>query len=222
VVCLGLEEDRERRRQLKAAIKAIGRKASQPLRESLRAPEWYLVRNAVELLGEVQDGSAFDEVAACLPHDDRRVRSAVCATLRALDPSRAAKALGEALAGADGARQLELVAALGDLGQDRAVPDLLVLFRAAKPGAEGDRLRLRILETLAALKHPDAIPAIQSVFKKKGLLTRLEPVALRLTAAKALAAIGTRESKEAMALALEVESADEVRAVLRQFLVGGA
>jgi len=222
VVCLGLEEDRERRRQLMAAIKAIGRKASLPLRESLRAQEWYLVRNAVDLLGEIQDGSAFDEVAACLAHADPRVRSAVLAALRAMDPSRAAKALGEALAGADGMLQLELVAALGDLGQDRAVPDLLGLFRASKPGPEGERLRLRIFETLAALRHPDAIPALQSVFKKKGPLTRPEPVAIRPTAPKALAAIGTRESKEAMAMGLEIESAEEVRAILRQFLVGGA
>jgi hypothetical protein len=60
------------------------------------------------------------------------------------------------------------------------------------------------------------------VFKKKGLLTRLEPVGVRLASAKALASIGTREAREAIALVLEIESAEEVRAVLRQFLVGGA
>ncbi len=220
IVCLELEEDRERRMQLLAAVRSVGRKASLPLREALQSSKWYLVRNAVEIIGEVQDASAFDDVARCLDHPDAPVRHSAIGALRALDPVRAAKALGEALAAADPGTQLDIAAALGELGQDRAVPDLLAVFKPLK-GGESERLRLRILEALATLKHPDAIPALQSVFKKKGLLTRLEPVAIRLAAAKALAAIGTREAKEAMALVLEIESAEEVRSVLRQFLVGG-
>lgn len=220
VVCLELEEDKDRRLQLLAAVRAIGRKASLPLREALQSPKWYLVRNALEIIGEVQDASAFEDVARCLRHGDAQVRQSAIAALRVLDASRAAKALGEALASADPATQLEITAALGELGQDRVVPDLIQAFKAAK-GSESDRLRLRIVEALAALRHPDAIGTLQSVFRKKGLLTRLEPVSLRLAAAKALAAIGTREAKEAMALVLEIESADEVRAVLRQFLVAG-
>lgn len=220
VVCLELEEDRDRRMQLLAAVRAVGRKASLPLREALQSAKWYLVRNAVEIIGEVQDASAFDDVARCLGHEDAHVRLSAVGALRALDPARAARALGEVLGAADPAMQLEIVAVLGELGQDRVLPDLLALYRSLK-GGETERLRLRIVEALAALRHPDAIPALQSVFKKKGLLTRLEPVALRLAAAKALAAIGTREAKEAMALVLEIESAEEVRAVLRQFLVAG-
>jgi HEAT repeat protein len=222
VVCVGIEEDRERRMQLLAALKACGRKASLPLREALQSPEWFVVRNAVDLIGEVQDGSSFDDVARCLQHDDARVRHAALEALRALDPARAALALGEALAAADPALQLEIAAVLGELGQDRVLPDLLAVFKGTKGGTDQERLRLRIIDAFGALKHPDAIPALQSVFKKKGLLTRLEPVAIRLASAKALAAIGTREAKEAIALVLEIESAEEVRAVLRQFLVGGA
>lgn len=221
-VCLGLEEDRERRAQLLAALKAIGRKASLPLRESLQSPDWFMVRNAVDLIGEIQDGSSYEDVARCLAHEDARVRHSVLVALRVLDPVRAAKTLGEALHTADPALQLEITATLGELGQERVLPDLLAVFRAGKGGSEGERLRLRIIEAFTTLKHPDAIPSLQSVFKKKGLLTRLEPVGIRLAAAKGLAAIGTRESKEAMALALEIESAEEVRSVLRQFLVGGA
>lgn len=220
VVCLELEEDKERRMQLLAAVRAVGRKASLPLREALQSSKWYLVRNAVEIIGEVQDASAFDDVARCLAHADAHVRLSTVAALKALDPARGAKVLGEALAAAEPGTQLEIAAVLGELGQDRVVPDLLALFRTLK-GGDTERLRLRLLDALAALKHADAIPALQTVFKKKGLLTRLEPVAIRLAAAKALAAIGTREAKEAMALALEVESAEEVRAVLRQFLVSG-
>lgn len=222
VVCVGIEEERERRMQLLAALKACGRKASLPLREALQSTEWFVVRNAVDLIGEVQDGSSFDDVARCLQHEDARVRHAALEALRALDPARAAQALGEAFAAADPAMQLEIAAILGELGQDRVLPDLLAVFKATKGGTDQERLRLRIIDAFAALKHPDAIPALQSVFKKKGLLTRLEPVGVRLASAKALASIGTREAKEAIALVLEIESAEEVRAVLRQFLVGGA
>lgn len=121
----------------------------------------------MDLIGEVQDGSSFDDVARCLQHDDARVRHAALEALRALDPARAALALGEALATADPALQLEIAAVLGELGQDRVLPDLLAVFKATKGGTDQERLRLRLIDAFAALKHPDAIPALQSVFKRR-------------------------------------------------------
>jgi hypothetical protein len=44
---------------------------------------------------------------------------------------------------------------------------------------------------------------------------------MRLAAAKALSGINTRESREVMAIILDGEKEEEVRAVLRQFLVSG-
>jgi hypothetical protein len=44
---------------------------------------------------------------------------------------------------------------------------------------------------------------------------------MRLAAAKSLSAINTREAREAIALAMDGEPHEDVRAVLRQYLVGG-
>ena len=45
---------------------------------------------------------------------------------------------------------------------------------------------------------------------------------MRLAAAKSLAAINTREARETMALAMDQESQEDVRSVLRQYLVGNS
>lgn len=221
VVCMGIEEDRSRRTHLIDAVRAIGSRASVPLREALSAPEWYLVRNAVVLLGEIGDVEAFDEIALSLAHRDARVRRAALRTLTKLDPVRALPLLAQALGTAEAGTRLELVTLFGELKDSRAVPILAELLAAKQtPSEETDRLRLRAVESLGAIAAPESVPVLSRIFKKRGLLQGKESLGVRLAAAKALAAIGTREAREAMALAIEDESREEVRIVLRQFLVG--
>ena len=219
--CLGQEEDRPKRYKLLNALRAIGSKAELPLREALVAPEWYLVRNVVSLLGEIGEASAFDDVALTLSHKDARVRRMAAKSLGSLDADRAVPLLIEALPQADPNTMLELVSQLGELKDPRAVSPLVELLQDGNSsGPEAEKLRQAVLESLGAIGSPEVVPVLSKLFKKKGFLGRLEPLSLRMTAARALGAIGTREAREAMALALEIESKDEVKALLRMHLMG--
>lgn len=223
VVCLGIEEDRSRRAHLIDAIRAIGIPAGSPLREALSAPEWYLVRNAVLLLGEINDKESFEEVATCLNHRDARVRRVVIRTLASLHPGRALPLLAQALTSADAGTRLELVTLFGEMKDPRAVPILAeVLGAKVSSGEDADRLRLRVVEALGLIAAPESIPTLARIFKKRGILQSKESLGVRLGAARALATIGTREAREAMAMAIEEETREEVRIVLRQFLVSGS
>ncbi|MBL0313726.1 MAG: HEAT repeat domain-containing protein [Holophagaceae bacterium] len=221
VYCLGQEEDRAKRYKLLDALRAIGPKAELPLREALAAPEWYLVRNVVSLLGEIGETSAFDDVALTLSHKDARVRRMSAKALGQLDAGRAIPLLIEALPNADSNTLIELVAQLGELKDPRAVSPLVELLQEGKASdPETEKLRQAILESLGAIGSPEVVPLLSKLFKKKGFLGRLEPLPLRMAAARALGAIGSREAREAMALALEIESKDEVKALLRMHLMG--
>lgn len=221
VYCLGQEEDRVKRYKLLDALRAIGSKAELPLREALAAPEWYLVRNVVSLLGEIGEASSFEDVAVTLFHKDARVRRMAATALGQLDAGRAAPLLIESLPNADLNTLLELVTQLGELKDPRAVAPLVELLLGTKfSGIEAEKLHLNVLESLGAIGSPEVVPVLSKYFKKKGFLGRMEPLPLRMAAARALGAINTREAREAMALALEIESKDEVKALLRMHLMG--
>ncbi len=218
---LGQEGDRPKREKLMDALRSIGSKAELPLREALAAPEWYLVRNVVSILGDIGEASAFDDVALTISHQDARVRRMAAKTLARLDASRAVPLLLEALPKADPDTLLELVTQLGGLKDARAVPPLVELLQDGSfTGPEAETLRQAVLESLGAIGSPEVVPVLSKLFKKKGFLGRLEPLPLRMAAARALGAIGTREAREAMALALEIENKDEVKALLRMHLMG--
>jgi hypothetical protein len=221
VYCLGQEEDKPKRFKLLDALHTIGSKAELPLREALAAPEWYLVRNVVYLLGEIGEASAFEDVALTLSHPDARVRQMAAKTLGRLDANRAVPLLIDSLPKADPDTLLELVTQLGGLKNPRAVPPLVDLLQDGKiSGSEAEKLHQAVLESLGAIGSPEVVPVLSKLFKKKGFLGRLEPLPLRMAAARALGAIGTREAREAIALALEIESKDEVKAILRIHLMG--
>lgn len=225
VVCLEIEADRTRRVHLLACLRAIGRNAVPALVDALASPAWYLARNALDLLTEIGHKPAFPHVALALEHPDPRVRKAALRATSALgSPQQVLEALLPALPDGGVDTQLQILSVLGDLGPEArdAAPSLMNLLASLK-GTTGEvvRVRLRILEVIGRLKGNEALPGLLDVFRKKGFLASREGSAVRIAAVKALEAIGTRESRETLALAMDLESDVEIRNSIRQILVNG-
>lgn len=220
VVCLELEEDRARRQQLLAALLSIGRHAVPALTDALASPQWYLVRNAAMLLGEIGGQASVPKLALALGHRDVRVRKATVHSLATLGGPDAVAALVKLLDARDLPVLMDVLAGLGDLHDPVATAAVSrFLLGLNGSGEEVLRLRLRAVETLGRIASPDAVEPLLALFRKKSFLGGRESTPIRLAAAKALAAIGTREAREATAVALEAEPQDEVRSMLRAFLV---
>lgn len=221
MACLEIEEERERRVQLLDALKAIGRNAVPALVDALGSSNWFQVRNAIALLGEVGDSDVFPEVALTLGHQDPRVRRAAMSALSTLGPKdQAAAAIASHLAQWDISSQLDALAVLGELRSPAAIPVISGIIRQGKSQQEENaRVRLRAVEVLGLIGTSEAVEPLKELFKKKGLLGGRESTAVRLSAAKSLAAVNTREAREAIALALDMEPHEDVRSILRQFLV---
>lgn len=221
VVCLGLEEDATRRGHLASAIRALGRNAATPLREALANGTPGHAREAALILGEIGHREAWPDLVRSLVHPEAQVRRAAASALAQMGPAgEASEALGQALLTMDPATQLDLLTLLGELKHPAAIPALGELLR--NPKGQGDetlRVRLRAVEVIGLIASPDGIEPLRELFRKKGLLGGRESTAIRLAAARSLASINTRDSREAIALALDAEPHEEVRAVLRQYLV---
>ena len=221
---LEFEEDPARRDALVDGLQAVGRRAVPVLKECLASPRAFLVEHALDLLGKAGDPRVLPEVLLAISHHDPQVRqAAVRAGVALAGPTATAKAVADALPLAREAAQLDYLAILGELGEAVAAPAVIRLLQPGHTqGDQAQRIRLRVVETLGLIPSPEAVAPLQELFEKKGLFKGRETLGVRLTAARALAGFNTREARESMALALETESSEEVRTILRQYLVKGS
>lgn len=217
------EPQADRRSRLQDALRAIGRNAVPPLREALGSPQTAQVVTALDLLRDIGHASALPDVSLALEHRDPSVQRAAVRAVGALAvPESAATLLVELLPKAAPVLQLDILAVLGDLRAPEGVGGICDLLQTAKGTSEDvQRLRLRAVEVLGLIGSEAALPALADLFRKKGLIGGRESTAMRLAAARSLAAINTREARETIALAMDNEPHEDVRAVLRQILVGG-
>jgi len=216
---LEAETEPARLEALVAALGALGRRAVPVLLDLLPCPRVEVVLAALDLVARAGDPAAAPDLAAAAGHADGRVRKAAAEALAALGGgSAAARALAAPLEHLEPAAQLETLNLLGELGDPAALPAILPLL-AGGASEEAQRLRLRAVETLGRIPAPGAARPLLELFQKKGFLKGREPVGLRIAAARALAAQNTQEARECMALALEMENTEEVKAILRQSLV---
>jgi hypothetical protein len=218
---LEAEEDPSHRTHLVEALRAIGKRAVPVLRDLLTSPQWHMVDCALMLLAQADEKTVLPDMLLAISHQDPRVRrTAVTAVAALAGKPAAAMALSETLHDADPAAQLETLTMLGDLEEPAALPAVLHILNGDKSSSEEAlRLRLRAVEVLGRIPSNDSVKSLQELFMKRGLFKGREPVSLRLAAARALAALNTQEARESMALAMGHEPNDEVKTVLRQYLV---
>ena len=181
VAALVDEEDRNRRGRLVRALKAIGRPAWPALVDALRHSVWFVVRNALNVLGDIGSPELVPEIAPATVHDDPRVRRAAARTLAKIRGPEAEKILVDALGDKDRETQLEVLGCLG------------------------------------AMRATSAVPALVDLVSKRGAFGR-DPAPLRLAAAKALAAIGTPEAREALRRAAASEPDSATRSAMASLL----
>ena len=220
---LEVEQDPGRRDALLEAFRSMGPAGVPALRPYLGSGNPAMVAQALNLLAKSGDSGILQDMVRCIGHPDPWVcRAAVDAVAEMAGRPRAAQELGEVLATAGESAQLDYLSILGELGEASAVPGVVRLLQSeAAQGKESQRLRLRAVEVLGQMPCAETAGPLLALFGRRGLFKGRESLAIRLAAARSLAANNTREARESMALALESEPQEEVRSVLRQFLVKG-
>lgn len=215
---LAEEPDRHRRARIMEGIRATGANSLDSLRSSLGSSTWFLVRNALNLLGELGDASMLPEVQACLRHKDGRVRRAAVRAAWKLAGPAAEKALVPLLPQADPDTQLEVLFVLGQIRSAAAIPAVAAL---ALDGRATPRIRLKAVEVLGQTAHEGALAGLTEILRMKGfsfLATPAESPELRLAAAKAMATIGTPAARAALKRAAEAAPKGPDRSALETVL----
>ncbi|HEX5949887.1 MAG TPA: HEAT repeat domain-containing protein [Actinomycetota bacterium] len=154
---LAEEEDRARRARLLGVARRTVRDRVGRVVARLSDPRWYVVRNAVILLGASGRPEALPDIERALRHPTPAVRNEVPAALAAAGGAEAVPALERLAAGGDPEVRRHAVAALGTLVGPEAAD---ALVRAVR-GSDDRALRLRAIEELA--RRPDGAERLREL-----------------------------------------------------------
>jgi hypothetical protein len=167
------------------------RTGTRTLVHMLGDPRWYVVRNAVELLGEMRMTEAEDELTRLLEHQDDRVRTAAASALAKLGT--AASALGARAARHDAFARDQFAGSADGAGKSMFVDSLI----RALEREEDSRVQMTMLASLGQLGTPLAIEKLTEIARSDtGLLGKKRPMRLRVAAVHVL---GDIQSAGAMA-----------------------
>ena len=154
---------------------------------------WYVVRNAVELLGELGSREAEAVLVGALGHSDARVRRSAVAALARIGTARGMSAVPPLLADTNAAVRLQAAHAIAAARHPRGVPALVqALEREADP-----EVQHALVKALGANPTDEAVERLVRLAQPGRLLAR-RSLALRLAAVQALGAAGTHAAKAAL------------------------
>jgi hypothetical protein len=163
IEALGSEEDRNRRGRLVKALKAIGEPAYPFLVDALRSPTWFVVRNALNVLGDIGTAAQVESIGRALAHGDPRVRRAAARALGKIGGTDAERLLVSAMTDRDEETQAEVLLCLGAMKAQSAVPGLAELARAKGFFArDTPMIRIAAARALASINTPAARVALKS------------------------------------------------------------
>ncbi len=146
---LAEEEESNRRAQLLGILRRTVRENLDPVTRRLSDPRWYVVRNAVSLLGSVGGPGMLQQLEQLAQHGSPAVRREVASALVAAGGPAAVPSLGRLAEVEDREVRRQAVTALGALVGREAAEGLAHVAKTSR-----DRtLRVRALEELAA--RPD-------------------------------------------------------------------
>lgn len=194
---LAEEQDRTKRGRLLEALKAMGNAAVGPLQESLEAPEWFVVRNALNVLGEIGGPGLAGELGKVLRHSDPRVVRAAISALWKLGGRQAETLITAQLRHPDPDTQMEALFCLGELKAKNSALAIAELTKPPKLLQSGptQKVRERSIEILGHLGTPFALDIFAELIKRKGLFGgATEPFEIRAATARGLMAFGTPEA----------------------------
>jgi HEAT repeat protein len=157
-------------------------------------PRWFVVRNAIELLGEMRVAEADVELEKMLEHRDDRVRTAAASALAKLGPGVAAKGLRGALR--DAPEEVRERAAEAMALQRSGSVDSLV---RALDKEDDNRVQMAMVTALGQLGTPHAVEKLMDIARtEKGLLGKRRATPMRVAAVHALGEVKTSSALAAL------------------------
>ncbi len=208
------EENRKKRYKISLLIKSLKNAALPTLIDCFHDQKWFLVRNAILLIGEIGDPSVVSSLKEPLQHTDHRVRRETVRALMKLGSNDAYDLIASALDDTDESVVIAAMEALGNVKSTKGILQMIrIVSRSNGHDTADDLLRRAAIENLGKLKAKEAVPELMQLLTKKGLFGMNESPEIRLEAIKALGEIGGEDALNALVQASEKDPHPNIREV---------
>lgn len=184
------EDNAHNRRILVEALVEQGPGALSVIAAYLADERWFVVRNAVSIIGDIRHASGAGYLNPLLHHDDIRVCRESIRSLTRIGGPDAARILLEAVDDKDQEISRQALLSLGVVKDPSAVPILLRIIQRSDFFMNRSGKKKDALHALGEIGSPDALPALVELVKKRRFIKRREFNELRALAAQALGDIG--------------------------------
>lgn len=209
---LAEETNGAHRKTLADLLVRIGPAALPVLQENLFDERWYVVRNAVVILGEIRSEESLPHLTPLLGHGDIRVRRETIRALTKVGGQRAVAILLQTAESPDQELRRQALLSLGAIRAASALPTLLNLLEQPGWSRRTVDIKKDTMRALGEIGSSDAIPALIRILAQRRLLRRALNDELRVAAATALGDIGDDSARAALEAAVEDRSATVARA----------
>lgn len=169
----------------------------------LNDARWYVIRNALVIIGEIRDPSRVAQLGGFLGHDDVRVRREAVRTLARIGTPEAVDVLLSTMEKrkSDSDLQMQALLFLGALKQRAALPHLLRFVTSADPLLRHAALTRGAVKALGEIGAEEAVGPLAALMNRRKLLYKRRFQEIQEAAALALARIGTPEARSALSIA---------------------
>ncbi len=214
VAALADAADVSARRAYRDALVTLDRVGIPLLEDMVRDERWFVVRNMVNILGEIRSAESLEQFQRTIRHSDARVRRETVLALTKLGGEESVPLLVRGLADPDAGIRGAAALGLGLSHAPGAVAPLLGRL-AQEPDAEAET---EIVRALARIGDARAVPPLAERAGSGGWLSR-RSAASRVEAVRALGAIGGDRAREVLRK-LAADRSPEVREAVERALRG--
>ena len=191
-------EDRSVRMKIIDVLVRIGERAIPEIEKLLTAPEWYIRRNGVYILGEMKVMAAVDRLAELIGDENEQVQLAVIESLSKLGDERVKEHIKKAL---DSKSKKVVIAAMKHLDKEDVKEKLeeavqWVKLRKGIPNEKEEEFRREIIAVLGKFGDDSVVDVLFSIVNEKALFKKDLILPTKRAALNALADIRTEKARQ--------------------------
>ena len=191
---LAEESDGQVRKSLAEVLIRQDLSAMPILFEYLSDSRWFVVRNAVAILGEIRREEATEHLQKSLEHRDVRVRRETIRALTKIGGSSATGVLLRTVVGNDQEMSRQALLSLGAMKNATAVPTLVKAVKGMPNTPAMADIKKDAIKALGEIGSREALPALVDIFNTKGFWRRALIDEIRAAAVSAIALIPNEET----------------------------